>query len=625
MTPPTALADPVGRRRSARRWLVLGLLAALLVLLAVAGTRAAVAARDLQRAQSLLTGLTADDAELDVARTQRALDEAQPLVDRAAQHLSTPSVRLLAAVPVLGRSLAAERAVAEASQSALAAATLVVQAAPDLAVDGAVDVAALSSLGERLSPLAQRAAADLAVLRSIPTGATPGVVQDAVADAESALGPVVDGLVRGATSAPLVADLLGASGPRRVLVALENNAELKGTGGFVTSVAPGVVVDGRLELDPFVLVEDVGDKPEQARRVPAPPEYVEDFGVFLADTTLWKTWTMSPDVPDAASVTAEVARELLGAEPDVVVLVDVPALAALVTLGGGELQLPSGELIGGEDLVEALLVDAYAESGASFEDQLDRRAALTEAAGQTVPRLLAGGAQPLDVVRELARLARGRHFAVWSAQPEEQAVLESLGLAGSADPGGDDLSLVSANNLTANKLDYYVDRTVTVEVTVGGREAEVVQRVQLVNRAPADLVPYVAGIVTPGIATERIELSISPRARFTSLRRNGGPAEGDVRTGVERTRVHTYVQLVRDEPVVVELRYTVPVDDGRYRLHLLPQPLARDAALEVVVQAADGWRLDEVDGAERDSSRGASRRGPFAERELLEVTVTPDD
>ncbi len=609
-------------RRSARGLLlVLGLFVLLVLALgALAGVSALLAARELQEAESALRSL--DTGAADLVLVERAVGQAQDSVSDAQSRLDALPVRLAAAVPVLGRSFAAERAAAEVSGSTLAGVRAVVQAAPSLRVSGGVDVDALSRLGAQLQPLAARASTDLAALREQPLGLTPGPVREGVGDAEAALAPVVEGLSRGAQGAAVAATVLGGDEPRQVLVALQNNAELQGTGGYVSSVAPGRLVEGRLELEPFQLVEEVNDLPGSTRTVPAPPEYVEDFGVYLADTTLWRTWTMSPDVPDAASVTARVAGELLGTAPDVVVLLDVPALAALVDLGGGQVRLPSGEVVLAENLVEALLVNAYVETGASIEDQLDRRAALAAAAGETVPQLLAEGAQPLDLVRELGRLARGRHFAVWSARPVEQVAFEELDVAGSADPHADDLLLVSANNLNANKLDYYVDRSVSVSVTVGPEEAEVVQRVELVNRAPADLVPYIAGLDTPGIASERIELSVSPRARFTSLRRDDGPAEGDVRTGSERTRVHTFVQLVRERPVSVELRYTVPVEDGHYRLHLLPQPLARDAALEVLVQAAQGWRLDAVTGADREGSR-AVRRGLFAERELVEVRVSP--
>ena len=592
------------------------------MLLGLAGRSAALAASELQEAKDGLEELTAGDQSVDLERAQRSATESAALVERAADRLSSPPVRLLAAVPVLGRSLAAERAVAAASSSALTAAVVVLDAASGLQIDGGVDVTRLEALGTRLQPLAERAAADLADLRRVPTDLTPAVVQDAVDDAEQALGPVVDGLQHGADAAPLVAGLLGADSPRSILVALQNNAELRGTGGYVSTFATGTVREGRLELGPFRDVFSVNDPVGRTSTVPAPAEYVEDFGIFLADTTLWREWNMSPDMPDSASVTAEVAQELLGESPEIVLLLDVPALSRIVTVTGREVQLPDGSIVAPEDLTEALLVDSYAVAGTDSVEQEARRAALRAAAGQTVSGILSGDASPLDAARELGRLAAGRHLALWSARPDEQERLEALGLAGSADAQGDDTLLVSANNLNANKLDYYVDRSVEVEATVSADRVDVLQRVVLTNRAPVDLVPYVAGETTPGTVIERVELSVSSDAEFRSLRKDGEVTTGGVRAGDERTRIYTYVTLPRGEQLELELRYSVPVADGRYRLRLLPQPLARDAELQVTIAPAEGLQLVDVSGAELVEGR-AVRGGALDVRQLVDVTAVP--
>jgi hypothetical protein len=166
------------------------------------------------------------------------------------------------------------------------------------------------------------------------------------------------------------------------------------------------------------------------------------------------------------------------------------------------------------------------------------------------------------VLREVASLARGRHLALWSADPEEQAVLEDLGVAGSADPEGDDLALVAVNNLGANKLDYYVDREVEVVVTVGRDRAEVVQRVLLSNRAPEDLVPYVAGVDEPGHRRGAGRAVVAQSGAVPLAAQGRRDDHGEVRRGAERTRVHTYVELARGESVQLELRYVVPITTG---------------------------------------------------------------
>jgi hypothetical protein len=112
---------------------------------------------------------------------------------------------------------------------------------------------------------------------------------------------------------------------------------------------------------------------------------------------------------------------------------------------------------------------------------------------------------------------------------------------------------------------------------------------------------------------------VAQEAVFRSLRKDGGPTIGEVRRGVERTRVHTYVELARGQSVQLELRYSVPLQDGRYRLRLLPQPLARDAALRLSVDAAAGLELRTTGPEGRPGP--VRRDGPWAESELVSVVA----
>ena len=597
---------------------MLGTLLLLLILAtAILGARNAVlAAQELESARSALVEVQADDVELDAALP--ALDQAQTSVQSARERLFGPSVSVLRWVPVVGRSLDAERAVAQAAHSSLAGVRVLADAAPGLRTPGGVDLGTLRSLAEELQLHAARAGQDLADLRLVRTEWTPARVGAAVTEVDEALTPVASGLEQAVEGADLAAGLLGEDGARNILVALGNNAELRGTGGFVSTFATGRIDAGTLALEPFRDIRDVSDPPRAARPVPAPAEYVQDFGAFRADTTLWLEWTMSPDVPDSAAVTANVAGELLGVAPDLVLLMDVPALAALVGLAGEQVRLPDGSTVPSDRLTEALLVDTYAAAGDSLAVQNARRDALSQAAGDTAAAILSGDATPLPLVRELGRLATGRHVAVWSADEAEQAELERLGLAGSADPAGDDLTLVSVNNLGANKLDYYVERSVAVDAVVGLETVEVVQRVRLANQAPADLVPYVEGTEGPGTLVERVELSLAPQARVTSFLRDGAPALAELRPGVERSRVHTFIELPRGAVTEFELRYSVPIEDGRYRLRLLPQALGRDASLALTVSPADGLTLTRTDEAAEGPIR---RTGPWSETEVVDVVV----
>ena len=535
--------------------------------------------------------------------------------DLTAAHdvLSRWPVDVVAAVPVLGRSWAAERAVARTAAEVVGGARVLADRLQSVrAGAGGVELPALAALRTDLEGPVERSAAAYDELADQPLGLTPPQVSDGVRQARDALGPAVDALQQADTAISVASGLLGASGPRSVLVMLQNNAELRGTGGYTSSFATGQTAEGRLLLGPLQDLIEVADPPDEDRYVPAPEEYVDDYRMFGGNSTMWRTWNMSPHVPDSALVGARIAGAVLDRTPDVVVLLDVPAMGALAALGGSAVILPDGSTVEPSELTEALLVDSYAAAGSDTEAQIRRRVQLQAAATAAVGRLLSGEVPASELARTLVRLADQRHLAIWSGRPEEQRALERLGVAGElAVPEGGDLAHVSVNNIGANKLDVHVDREVGVDVEVGPSSATVTQRVRFTNAAPADLVPYVAGAERPGVVVSRVELSLPPAARDLVATIDGKPWNGVLHTGGGRSRLIARLELPRGASASFEARYTLPTPDGRYHLRLVPQPLVEDAALTLSLRGAHGERL-EVSGARLVDAR-VEEVGPLSE------------
>lgn len=586
-----------------------------------AATSAQSAAGNLQQAQSSLSAVRDGDTTTEDAVA--ALRRAQVNVGKADAALSSWPVDVLAAVPVIGRSWDAERAATRTAAEVVAGALVLVEGTQELrAQDGRIDLAALARMRSDLSGPVRRGRTALSTLRGTSTSLTPPQVGRGVAEAEQALRPAVGALQRADAGLGVLADLLGASGPRSVLLMLQNNAELRGAGGYVSTFGTGRSEAGKLSLEPLQDILDVADAPDRARTVPAPAEYVEDYGPLSANTTMWRSWNMSPHVPDSALVGARIAGVLLGKEPDVVVLLDVPAMGALAALGGGAVTLPDGSSVSADQLTDALLVDAYAAAGADGQDQVRRRAALRTAATATVSRLLAGDLPAPELLRALTRLAEGRHVSVWSARPDEQEALADLGVAGAVQtPADGDLLHVSVNNIGGNKLDVYADRRVSVDVRLDRSQASVVQRVELINKAPEGLVPYVAGGDKPGTMVDRVELSLPTSASEVSATVDGQPWTGSARTGASRQRLAVRVEIPRGATTVLEVRYVLPLQNGAYRLRLVPQPLARDASLSMSVRAADGRSLGVVEGAALDGNAIVEPNAPFDRTRLVSIRL----
>ena len=195
---------------------------------------------------------------------------------------------------------------------------------------GRIDLPALSELTAVLRQAQADLAGPTARLRELRTSWTPSPVGRAVDQVRDRVDSAPEELGRAAAAAEALGGLVGGDGTRRALVLLENNAELRGSGGLVAVFAEAVGHDGRLDVGDFRDVEAVADDKDRARRVLAPEDYRPLWGPFKADTTLWKNTNMTPDLETASAVMAGVAAGTLGRRPDAVIWLDVRALAAVI-------------------------------------------------------------------------------------------------------------------------------------------------------------------------------------------------------------------------------------------------------------------------------------------------------
>lgn len=570
------------------RRLLGGVLVVLVVCLAWSLRSALVAKSELEKARADLITLREeppqDRAEL---RRRLAADERRTTHARAVLGQLGPA--LVSRLPIIGRSIDAERRVAEAAEAAVAAALDIDNATRDLGSTGRVDLVALQRAAVTLQARADQLRGPVRRLHEAPTSWVPGIVSRNVRSAQTQLGDVDTQLLKAAAAARALRGVLGGDGPRQVLVVLENNAELRGTGGLVSTFAQGTAQGGALRLQPFREVREVAADASTAIVVPSPADFARHYGPYRANTTLWRNTTMTPDAPTAAAVLAEIAARTTGVRPDVVLLLDVPGIAQIVD--ATKPILLEGKRLTGADVIRTLLVDAYV--GRTGDDaQNDRRRREQLAADAAFGDLTAAPAT-LSLAKALADAAAGRHLALWSARPAEQADLVLAGAAGAVNPQGSDLAMAVTNNLgdspgVGNKLDYYIERRLAVEVEVGREHATVTQTLTLANNAPTGLTPYVEGVKRPGRILELVQMATGADARIVSFESGGIPVVADKWTEDGSRRLAFVTDLGRGQVASWTLRYEIPVVDGRYRLELLPQAIARPAALNLKVVFAAG-------------------------------------
>jgi hypothetical protein len=566
----------------------------------VAGLRAK---GDLEAVRADLTAVRDNPPAREEIVRRLKTDEARATIAREQVHQLGPTV--VAHLPFIGRSMVAERTIADAASAVLTSAQRAIDASTGLGSGGTgLDLKRLATLHDVLAAAATDTAGPLQRLATLKTGLTPGIVGTSVHQAQTQLGGLSRSFDHVAQLTDAVGDLLGSHGPRTIYIGLENNAELRGTGGLISTYAMAHSANGHLTIDKFTDSQGIAKIAEHAVTVPAPPDYVAAYGGYKANSTLWLNATMDPNVPASASVIASLAQQSLGVKPDAVLLLDVAGMAKIVS-ATGPLHLTDGSVLSGDQLIKDLLVTQYGDGSLDQNAQDARHLRLAEAAGSGFAALTSHESD-VSVLKALATAATGRHLALWSSSPTVESELNAAGVSGSTAPGSLDLGMVTVNNLGdspgyGNKLDYYASRKLDVKVVVGEKSADVTETLTMANHAPTGLGPYVEGPQHPGRMHLLVQLATEKTAHLEQFTHGGVPAGFSKPTLSDQTQVTFPVDLMPGESGSWTLEYSVPVSNGHYSLRLLPQPLASAATLNVQVSAASGQQLGTVTGAESGS------------------------
>lgn len=486
-------------------------------------TAAAALARDLER--QLLAGET-EQAKQTLAALQDWTDAARRATGgplwRAAEHLPQ------------GGNLAAVREIA------IAADELARRVLPALA---ALDPAMLTPTDGRFpltdlrAAVPELAAADAAATQvrdrfaAVPTGGLAGPVRDAVHEVRTGLGRLATLADATHRVAALLPPLLGAEGRRTYLLAFQNLAELRATGGMLGAYVVVQAVAGRIEIIDQGSAPDlkIYDEPVLPLSREMRGLYRDLPGIFPADVNL------TPHFPTAALLYREMYRRQSGRTVDGVLATDPVALARLLRVIG-PVPVPGFPTLTATTAVSALLSEAYLTMGHAEQDRFFAASAMAVFRAlwerPMDPRSLASAIR--DVVAE-------RRLLFWSARDDEQAQLEDTPLAGVL-PEREEIPTVGVflNDGSGAKLGYYLSNR--AELTVGGcrqdGRRELRLRVTISSRAPRSGLPRsVLGLelADDPYAARTLVYVFSPAGGTVRNFRVDG-AETPIGSGVERRR-----------------------------------------------------------------------------------------
>ncbi|WP_258006475.1 DUF4012 domain-containing protein [Arthrobacter sp. AFG20] len=555
------------------------------------GLKAAAISTDLNAANELVPKLRNNVLTDDGNAAEVTVRELQERTSRAREAATDPVWMMASAMPWFGANF---QATSEIAASADDVAKL--GAAPLVGILKTLDWKSLlpNEQGLDLGPLAaaqpQLASAALAVrqssdrLNGINADALMPQISTPLIHAREQLQSLRVGLDSAADAARVLPGMMGEKSSRHYLLLIQNNAELRATGGIPGALAVLNVDNGKLSLDSQTSASALGAfnpvvsvDPEQSSIFSA------RLGKFMQDVNL------TPDFPTAAQTAQTMWKKETGEQLNGVLSIDPVALSYVLDATGPvrvndpHLQeISQGNLpaeLTSKNVVPTLLSDVYSKiSEPELQDVY-----FAGVAQEVFSKVSSGSGDTKKLLDGLTRGASEGRVLLWSSDSDEEAVISKYTLGGSITGTGISPAHfgVYFNDGTGAKMDYHVKRTVQlIEECPAGGYSEIKVRITSTNTAPKDaatsLPEYVTGggafgvpagsvqtnVIAYGPVQSNVEtvLVAGKKTSFASQRHSGRPV-GSVTVrlapGESSTVDFTFGKIVQHTPPKLSVTPTV--------------------------------------------------------------------
>ncbi len=420
----------------------------------------------------------------------------------AAQLTSDPLWRVAEIIPGVGANLSAFRETAAAIDDIVGEALPpLVQIANTITPEsltlrsGGLPVAELREAQPSIAEASEVVSTAADSVAGIDTDVVLPQIGEAVGQVDALASEAAE-LLRGLdTAATLLPAMLGADDQRNYLFLFQNNAELRASGGIPGATSVVQADAGAIQLiDQASSADFEGAAPESV--LPLTEEerslFTPILGRFIQNATL------TPDFARSGELAQARWQQQTGEDVDGVAAIDPVALSYLLE-ATGPVVLPDGTELTSENAVETLLSGVYQRFADRPELQDAYFAAAAAAVFDEVSSFEGDAGSMLDA---LARGAEERRILVWSANSEEQELLEKTPLAGRLPLTTDEVSTfgVFFNDATGAKMDFYLDATIggTSVSCRNDERPEATVGFSLTSSAPADAATVLSDYETGG-------------------------------------------------------------------------------------------------------------------------------
>lgn len=406
------------------------------------------------------------------------------LCDSMKAETSSPLWTAASFIPVYGSDINAARtmidALSDVSSNALVPmADNLSQATPGkLFQDGMINVSALQAVADSLSSSSKVFKSANEKVQGIGDTHISQVTElvDKAKDGFATLNGAVDAAGK---VAPVLPQMLGVNGQtRHYLVLAMSNVEIRACGGFPGSRGVMSVTDGKLELGDFVKVDMMK---EPLSPLPITDEEANLFTTGWGLTgfnTLGYTMgdvTMTPDYPRAAQLASDMQKAIVGDDIDGVFAVDPVFLQYMLGIVGGT-QLPDGTVVDGSNAAKVLLHDIY------WNYPVEEQDAIFAAVAGSAFNKIVGELGSSDITKIAAAIEKGAsegRILMYSRNDDEEKAAKALGISGALQTDTSEAPIlgVYVNNYSYSKMDWFLDKRVTIDSSVENADGSTTYRV----------------------------------------------------------------------------------------------------------------------------------------------------
>jgi hypothetical protein len=256
-------------------------------------------------------------------------------------------------------------------------------------------------------------------------------------------------------AARLLPKMLGGSGTRHYLLLIQNNAEVRSTGGISGSYAILKAKGGKLSMGFQGSIQDLKPFAKPVTKMTKdeasvfPPTLVTDI----------RDANATPDFSRTGQITAAMAEKGLGQHVDGVISVD-PVAMSYILAGTGPVKVGPGAYINQNNAVQILLNTVYLVTpNPVVQDNVFK------AAARNIFNVVKSGKGDSHlVISGLVKAAEENRLMIWSAHADEEKQIAPSGVSGAFSKNGGATPHIGMyiGDAASTKMEYYLDYTTRV-------------------------------------------------------------------------------------------------------------------------------------------------------------------